>query len=385
MIVRQLALVTLYLGLVAQACADAPDAVEVLKKAQAAAGKLQAISYEAELDVTGALTRILSPQSGQVTLARSDGMIVRARIDGKKADAGRFELASDGDSVDVIDHDKKQHYQAQGREAYSLLLRSGGLLLGDVLAPKPFAQDADNSGAKYVGLEKIFDVECHVIEVPFSSGKGQARWFFSTSDYLPRRVIRIMPTPEGDASQSLTLKSLNPSPELSDGMFKLAVPSGYESNDRRGSSGRSSHKLLQPDTQAPDWSLPTPDGKKISLKDLRGKIVVLDFWATWCVPCKAAMPGVQKIHEKYKDKPVAVYGVSTWERGRADPAGYMKSKKFTYGLLLKGEKVAQEYKIKGIPTFYVIGHDGNIIYANSGMGNDAQIEEAIEEGLKRIK
>ncbi len=57
-----------------------------------------------------------------------------------------------------------------------------------------------------------------------------------------------------------------------------------------------------------------PAGKSVSLKSLRGKIVLLDFWATWCGPCRMAMPGLQKLHDRYKDKPVAIYGVNCRER-----------------------------------------------------------------------
>jgi thiol-disulfide isomerase/thioredoxin len=143
-------------------------------------------------------------------------------------------------------------------------------------------------------------------------------------------------------------------------------------------------ELLPEGAEAPDWSLSTPDGTAITLKSLRGKVVVLDFWAVWCVPCKKAMPGIQKLHEKFKDKPVVVYGIDTWEKGNNDPAGYMKKSGFTYGLLLKGETIAPAYGIQGIPVFYVIGTDGKVVYAAAGSDNEAPLGPAIEKALKQM-
>ena len=82
--------------------------------------------------------------------------------------------------------------------------------------------------------------------------------------------------------------------------------------------------------------------------------------------------------------PIHKCGLSTWERG-GNPADYMKQMKFTYGLLVKGDPVAQAYAVRGIPTFYVIGHDGKIIYADSGAGKDEELTKAVERALDRMK
>lgn len=97
-----------------------------------------------------------------------------------------------------------------------------------------------------------------------------------------------------------------------------------------------------------------------------------------------AMPDVEKTYQKYKDKPVAVFGVDCWERG-ADPIAFMKNNKFTYPILVKGDPVAAAYKVTGIPTFYLIGADGKIMFVYSGMSpEDAKkVDQLIEEALKK--
>src|SRR5262249_7371157 len=105
----------------------------------------------------------------------------------------------------------------------------------------------------------------------------------------------------------------------------------------------------------------------------------LDFWATWCGPCRAAMPGVQALHEKYKDKGVSVFGLNCWESG--DAPGYMKEQKYTYGLLLNADEVAGKYGVSGIPTIYVIGRDGKVVYQSVGFEGEEALEAAVKKAL----
>jgi thioredoxin-related protein len=97
-----------------------------------------------------------------------------------------------------------------------------------------------------------------------------------------------------------------------------------------------------------------------------------------------AMPGVQKLHEEFGDKGVKVLGINCWENRGGDPAKYMKEKEFTYGLLLKADDVAKDYKVSGIPTFYLIDQEGKILYASSGFGPDKEkeIKKLIKKHMK---
>jgi len=120
----------------------------------------------------------------------------------------------------------------------------------------------------------------------------------------------------------------------------------------------------------------------VRLADLRGNVVVVDFWATWCGPCKLAMPGMQALQDEFAGEPVKVFGINCWERG-GDPAAYMQKRKFTYGLLLDGDKVAEQYRINGLPTYYVIDAQGKIAFASSGYapGIDGRIKNVVSEAL----
>jgi thiol-disulfide isomerase/thioredoxin len=133
---------------------------------------------------------------------------------------------------------------------------------------------------------------------------------------------------------------------------------------------------------APDWTLSDPAGKTHTLSDYRGKIVVLDFWATWCGKCAALMPRLEKLHRKYRNRGVVVLGVNTWETD--DPVATMKKKRITYGLLLKGEEVAAAYGVASVPVICVIGVDGRVVYYQAGV-DDHNLDAVIEKYLKERK
>lgn len=115
---------------------------------------------------------------------------------------------------------------------------------------------------------------------------------------------------------------------------------------------------------APNFALTTPDGKKFSLYDLRGHIVLLDFWASWCGPCLAEVPNLKAIYEKYHGKGLEILGVSLDEK-EAAWKGTIERKGLTWQHVssLKGWKcpVAQRFKVTGIPRMYIIDAQGKII------------------------
>ncbi len=125
---------------------------------------------------------------------------------------------------------------------------------------------------------------------------------------------------------------------------------------------------------APDFTLPDLDGNQVSLLDLRGKIVFLNFWATWCPPCRAEMPEMEIIYQEYKDMGLAVIGIDIQEsedevRSFIEEAGYS----WTFLLDTTG-KVTVMYQVSGIPTSYFIDEDGIIRAINIGAMSRATMD-----------
>jgi thiol-disulfide isomerase/thioredoxin len=121
---------------------------------------------------------------------------------------------------------------------------------------------------------------------------------------------------------------------------------------------------------APNFNLSDLQGRAVQLTDFKGKVVLLDFWATWCAPCRSEMPMLQALHNQFRDRGFEVVGISVDE---VDPEqvvpAYVKKAGFNYTQLLSDEKVQESYgPIRGIPTFLLIDREGKIRRRGTGGG-----------------
>lgn len=142
------------------------------------------------------------------------------------------------------------------------------------------------------------------------------------------------------------------------------------------------HKKLGPGSEAPEILLQTPEGKNFSLSSLRGKVVLIDFWASWCRPCRAENPNVVKMYAKYKDKGFDILGVSLDNNKQAWTAAIAQDQ-LTWNHVsdLKGwqSAVAPLYKVNSIPMTFLIDKDGKIIGKNL---RGPALEQKLEEIFK---
>jgi len=349
-----------------------PDPIEILKKADTATKAVKAVSYTAEVYLEGTIQANFPKIQGTVRAQEIPGQTIhKMSIEATRLDQ-RLRVTTDGKEIISLNTTRKVAIKGKLPVAARLMGIAGALWMQEFLHPTPFSDELNGESAKHEGIKEIGGVQCDVIYVVYAGGQSRSRWYFGREDHLPRRVDRILQ--DGKSARVLAVTSLQADPKFDPAAFAPTIPEGYEVEEFRGPPPRP--ELLAVGGEAPNWTLKTPDGTAVSLKSLRGKVVVLDFWATWCGPCKMAMPGIQKLHEKFEGKPVAVFGVNCWERG--DPAAFMKESKYTYGLLLKGDDVAKEYRVSGIPTFYVIGPDGKIFHRASGFN------PALEQTLGKI-
>jgi thiol-disulfide isomerase/thioredoxin len=120
------------------------------------------------------------------------------------------------------------------------------------------------------------------------------------------------------------------------------------------------------DKPAPLWELPDKDGKMIKLADYRGQIVILDFWATWCGPCRSAMPALNSWMQEKMPKGVQVFSINVWENAPDKARKYFEENKFSMSLLFGENNLAQEYDFNGIPYICVIDKQGKLAYFQPG-------------------
>lgn len=269
---------------------------------------------------------------------------------------------------------------AGGNYIYGLIEDGGALIvhqngfpqaavLREFLFPvEPFGAELDALGYTELDPEEVSGHDCRVVLVDM--GGYESTWWIDTLTMLPvaNRISSWADDGRG-MEYTIILSDLDTSVTPSQETFHLQCPQGIEPQQVRGS--------LPVGSQAPDWTLMTPEGGTVTLSDLRGRVVVMDFWATWCIPCRQVMPAMQELHDTYGDD-LVVIGVNTWEQAD-DPAVFLREMGFTYPVVLGGDEVAAEYLVEGIPTFYVIDADGKIAF--HAVGADPANEEALREVL----
>ena len=138
--------------------------------------------------------------------------------------------------------------------------------------------------------------------------------------------------------------------------------------------------------KAPAFTLPDLSGDKVTLEQFRGNVVILDFWAIWCVPCLKAIPQMIQVQEKFKDKGLVVLGISLDDPQKIDDLSlleFKKRRKINYRILRGTEQVTEEY-FRGIrleiPTLFIIDRDGMIVDRHKGF-DLGDVEKVLQKVL----
>ena len=129
------------------------------------------------------------------------------------------------------------------------------------------------------------------------------------------------------------------------------------------------HLMLQAPSEsveAPTFSLSDLTGKKIQLKDYRGKLVFLNFFATWCSPCREEMPGMERLFRAYRDKGLVVLAVNMQQSAKT-VRPFVQELKLSFPVLLDAEgSVSHDYGIRALPVSFLVGRDGNLLWRAMG-------------------
>ena len=133
---------------------------------------------------------------------------------------------------------------------------------------------------------------------------------------------------------------------------------------------------------APDFTLESLDGKSVRLSDLRGKAVLLNFWATWCGPCKIETPWLVELQNQYGSQGLQVIGVAMDDSGKDEIAKFAKDMGVNYPVLLGKEAVGDAYGgVPALPESFFIGRDGKIVDKIIGLKGKGEIEDSIKKAL----
>jgi len=143
----------------------------------------------------------------------------------------------------------------------------------------------------------------------------------------------------------------------------------------------SSVKVAQP---APDFTLKSLSGPNLRLEEYRGRVVLINFWASWCGPCRQEMPILDRLHQRYEDTGFAVLGVNV--EGKVDPAQEIVDKtKVTFPVLIdEGQTVSELYELEAMPSTVVVDRDGVVRYVHRGYkpGDEAKYVEVVKKLIR---
>lgn len=140
--------------------------------------------------------------------------------------------------------------------------------------------------------------------------------------------------------------------------------------------------MVQKGEPAPAMKLVTTSGQPISLANYRGYVLVMDFFATWCIPCREAIPHLNTLNQKYGKQGLQVLGVSVDDTGERQVKSFLTDRRVSYPVAIAGEEMQTDYGLRSIPTIFVINKKG--VIAEKFQGYSDQTARAIEETVKKL-
>lgn len=136
------------------------------------------------------------------------------------------------------------------------------------------------------------------------------------------------------------------------------------------------------DAAAPDFSLRTLEGERVSLDELDGQVVLVNFWATWCPPCRLEMPGFQSVYDDYKDRGFAVVGLATDVGGAGLVETFVRENRITYPVAMASEEVRLRYGgVDALPQSFLVDRQGRVRKVVAGVFSEGTLRRAVEELL----
>ncbi|MCB9896946.1 MAG: TlpA family protein disulfide reductase [Planctomycetes bacterium] len=279
-----------------------------------------------------------------------------------------------------------------------------GFFRSKVLAPgivDPDRARAAVTAATHVeslGTRQVGGVACRGFRLHYADDPDRAlsddwnEWWIGP-DALPRSVSTNFVIAGAHVLESLRLCEVRVDEEIPAFVFAPEIPSTFDVPAQRSPSDEAAAVPVDLESlavrgpavgdPAPPIELEDGDGRPHSLAARKGSVTVLDFWGTWCAPCRIALPHLDALAREHADRGLEVWAMSCQERDGGDPRSYAASRGFALTVLPDADEVATRYAVGAFPTTLVVARDGSIAFVASGYSPDgvAQLDRAVEAAL----
>lgn len=243
----------------------------------------------------------------------------------------------------------------------------------------PFSIHAEDS-LTFLGERKVYQQLCNLVRIERKGGTSLV--YIDKHTKLPVKIENL--SNDNTGSTLFAFKNLTTDFKPDSSLFVIAETGNQHpknSSVAKQSSSRmkpEDQHLLQHGVRAPDWQLKTTTGHSRKLSDYKGKLILLDFFASWCVPCKLYTPLLTELHAKYKDSGLVILGMNYMETKTAKTIAAKQA--WNTEVIANAEKIAEKYKVYSIPVIYLINRKGVIILSLSG--HDEHAESKVREAVK---
>jgi peroxiredoxin/outer membrane lipoprotein-sorting protein len=318
---------------------------------------------EIEIALVGRQKYFARMKAGEESVAMSDGEHTWKAIPSKKQWAQVAAAALETRDAEGPD--------PRSKDLYSSLVQA---LAGRYIALAKIAQDPQIAGEEDVKVagQKI---RCFVVRLR-AAGEEHQLWIdqqrFVVLEHKEKGDVNGM---HGEVRVKVTAMEVNSS--LADSMFQFAPGKGWTEAEMLLLPGE--ERLMLTGSRAANFMLKSLDGDQIALEETRGKVVVLDFWATWCPPCREELPSVEKLRQEFSGK-VEFYGINDEESGTVKD--FLRKHAYAMTVLMDAKRqVHRQYGISAIPTMLIIDKQGVIREHFIGSRSEAKLRQALQTVL----
>ena len=319
----------------------------------------------------------------------------RMRMETKSAMSGDVLVVSDGEHTWMYLDRLKQYTKKAAISGPEALVRSMVPGMGDMMekiksgellkSVRILREETIEAGGQKVDCY-VLEMTLGKIELPNQgemTGAVQTLWMDKATNLAWRHSMsasmKMGPMPQPmQMKQSSTVTSLKTNVDLPDSLFAFTPPEGAKEVEDFKSPGMSRADLTG--KPAANFKLAALDGKQYELEALRGKVVLLDFWATWCAPCRRDIPALEKLSQEFKEKGLVVLGLDVGE-DRKTVEEFRKTAKVSYPMLLTtGADTPGAYQVTAYPTVVVVDRQGKIATYQVGSSG----ESGLRAGLAKV-